>query len=443
MLYLSRFCIVKSVKRGLILRLFFILALAVGAIYIDLPKQKGFSWKGIERDLKIHRGLDLEGGTRLVYEADLSKVETKRAKDAIQSIVNIVDRRINALGVSEPLIQSTQIGGKNGVVVELPGVKNVQEAIDLIGKTAQLEFHEEAAEAAGANGFAPGWNKTGLTGADLTNANLNIETSPTKQLTRATLKAEPVVQLKFNGEGAKKFGEITKRNMGKRIAIVIDDRPISAPTVQQAIETGDAVITGLTDAKEAKNLAIALQAGALPVPIKLVAQSTIGPTLGQQAVRRSIVAGLFGLALVAVFMIVYYRLAGIAAVVALLIYGIIVVALFKIVPVTLTLAGITAFILSIGMAVDANILIFERLKEERRKGKPLALAIDEGFTRAWSSIRDSNVSSVITAAILFWFGSSAIRGFALTLILGILVSMFTAITVSRILLKFVLKEKKI
>lgn len=409
--------------------------IVAGAVYVDLPHAKGFKLGPIERDLKIHRGLDLAGGSRLVYEADLSGIGDRRPQDAIQGVINVIDRRINALGVTEPLIHSTQIGDKRGVVVELPGIKNVQEALDLIGRTAQLEFWEQT---------DTGFKKTGLTGADLVRAELQVETSQVRLSQRnrgAGIRAEPVVQLQFNSDGTKKFAEITRRNLGKTVAIVIDGQTISAPTVQSLIDTGQAIITGIDDVREARQLTIALQAGALPVPIKLVAQSTIGSTLGQQSVERSITAGLIGLIAIVIFMLAYYRLSGLVASFALAVYSLLVFALFKLIPVTLTLAGITAFILSIGMAVDANILIFERLKEERRKGKPLQLAIDDAFARAWNSIRDSNVSSIITAAILFWFGSSMIRGFALTLILGVLVSMFTAITVSRILLKLVLREK--
>lgn len=418
-------------KRGLIVKLFFVLLVVAGSIWVDQPIHKPLNWKGIKRDFNLQRGLDLAGGTRLVYEADLSKIGNRKPSEAVTGVISVIDRRINALGVSEPLIQSTQIGDKRGVVVELPGLSNAQEAINLIGKTAQLEFWEER------DGQL---QPTDLTGADLTEARLDIESGQANQVT-SQLTAEPVVLLKFSSEGAKKFSEITKRNLGKQLAIVIDGVPISAPTVQSQIDTGDAIITGIGDIKEGRQLTIALQAGALPVPINLVAQSTIGPTLGQSSVERSIVAGLIGLSLVVIFMISYYRLSGLFASIALIFYGLIVFALFKLVPITITLAGITGFILSIGMAVDANILIFERLKEELRKGKPMQTAIDEGFARAWSSIRDSNVSSIITALILFWFGSSMIRGFALTLIIGILVSMFTAINVSRIFLKLFLRER--
>lgn len=427
-------------KRWLLVKLFLIVLLAAAAGYLDSPLAKGFKWGQIERDLKIHRGLDLAGGTRLVYEADLSGIGDRKPADAIAGVINVIDRRINALGVTEPLIQTTQISDKRGVVVELPGIRNVEEAINLIGRTAQLEFWEQGTLSV--QGGELGFQPTDLTGADLVEARLDIQSGGV-QTTSRRLGQEPVVALKFNAEGTKKFSEITRRNLGKPLAIIIDGQTISAPTVQTTIDNGNAIITGIEDIKEAKQLAIALQAGALPVPINLVAQSTIGPTLGQTSIERSIMAGLIGLVLVVIFMISYYRLSGLYASLALMIYALIVLALFKLIPVTVTLAGMTAFILSIGMAVDANILIFERLKEERRKDKPLQAAIDEGFSRAWSSIRDSNVSSIITAVILFWFGSSMIRGFALTLIIGILVSMFTAINVSKIFLKLFLRERKL
>ncbi|MBI2263546.1 protein translocase subunit SecD, partial [Candidatus Berkelbacteria bacterium] len=245
----------------------------------------------------------------------------------------------------------------------------------------------------------------------------------------------PEVAISFNKEGADKFKEITTRNLQKPVVIALDNEIVSAPTVQSAISDGNAVITGNFNIKEAKDLALQLNSGALPMPIKIAEQRRIGPTLGQESVKRSLVAGLVGILLVGLFMILYYRLPGLLATLALLFYGLFVLALFKLIPVTLTLAGVAGFILSIGMAVDANILIFERMKEELRAGKAKREAIEDGFRRAWSSIRDSNVSSLITCLILYYGTTGLVRGFAVTLALGILVSMFTAITVSRTFLR--------
>ncbi len=271
------------------------------------------------------------------------------------------------------------------------------------------------------------WKNTGLSGKDVQHAQLEFDST----------SGRPEVLLTFNDEGKKMFGEITKRNVGKPVAIFLDGQPISIPRVQQEITDGSAVISGNFDFKEAKLLAQRLNAGALPVPIRLLSQQTIGASLGQDSLQKSLRAGLIGFLIVAVFMILYYRLPGLLASLALAMYTAFSLALFKLMGITLTLSGIAGVILSIGMAVDANILIFERMKEERRNGRPLESAVSEGFKRAWTSIRDSNVSSLITCAILYGFTSSSVRGFAVTLALGILISMFSAITVTRTLLRLV------
>lgn len=400
-----------------------LLLTAVAGLFV-VPNAWGENMgRSIKRE-KFRLGLDLSGGAQLIYELDTSKLEERDKDEATDRVVVIIERRINALGVAEPVIQGTSFAGKPAVLVELPGVTDIKQAIDLIGRTAQLEFYEQ-----GPNGqFLP----TGLTGAYLGRADVEFQATQ-------SIRNEPVVSLRFNDEGARLFEEITARNVGKPLAIILDSEIISAPTVQDVIAGGNAVITGIGDIKEAKFLAIQLNAGALPVPINLIEQRTIGPTLGQQSLIKSLLAGLMGLALVAAFMILYYRLPGLVAVLALLIYAAISLAIFKIIPVTLTLAGIAGFILSVGMAVDANILIFERMKEEQRKGAPINAVISLGFSRAWTSIRDSNVSSLITAAILYFGTTGLVRGFAITLAIGILVSMFTAITVTRTFLKLVLR----
>ena len=372
------------------------------------------------KELKIREGLDLQGGTHLVYELDTSKVETKDIDSANQSVINVIERRVNALGVSEPIVQPAKLGDKSSVIVELPGISDINEAVNLIGKTAQLKFKEFKQE-----GETIGFVDTELTGAQLRRADVQFDPNT----------GEPGVSIQFNSEGAKMFAEITKRNLEKPVAIELDGEIISSPTVQTIIENGEASITGKFSVEEAKKLAIELNAGALPVPIKLVEQRNVGATLGTESVQKSLAAGLIGLALIAIFMIAYYKLPGFLAVLALIIYMLITLALFKLIPVTLTLAGIAGFILSVGMAVDANILIFERTKEELNAGKSIGTSFEEGFKRAWTSIRDSNASSLITAVILYYFTSGLVKGFAVTLALGILVSVFTAITVSRTLLR--------
>lgn len=600
----------------------------------------------------FHLGLDLNGGTHLVYEADLSRVTFDQKKSAIDGVRDVIDRRVNLFGVAEPVVQTVKVGDAYRIIVELAGISDVSQAIKMIGDTPLLEFKEQDlapkpqeltseqkkeldAYNAGARkkaedalkkateknadfgklakdfseestskekggevgwisknspesylltateGLKPGeikndileyadgysvvkllerregkevmanhilvcykgatrcekettkedarktlenlkkqatpenfidlakqhstepgadtgggelgwfgkgkmvpvfeetafkiaknaisdvvesefgyhliwkrderplpeyrvariflgtktkedivpppqpWKDTGLTGKQLTRANVDFN-NPT---------GVPQVALEFNNEGKKLFADITRRNVGKPLAVFLDGQPISIPTVQQAIEGGNAVITGDFSLKEAKLLAQRLNTGALPVPIKLLSQQTIGPSLGQESLTKSLIAGLFGFLLVVLFMILFYRLPGVLAVLALLVYTAIVLAIFKVSSVTLSLAGIAGFILSIGMAVDANILIFERMKEELRERKGLDSSVVQGFKRAWTSIRDSNVSSLITCIILFWFSASLIKGFALTLAIGILVSMFSAIAVTRLFLK--------
>lgn len=498
-------------------------------------------------------GLDLQGGAHLVYEADMSGIPERDRGDALGGVRDVIERRVNAFGVSEPLVQTSMSGGKSRVIVELAGIKNVKDAIKEIGETPILEFKEESGEpsrglteqekkdlekfnadalakakdiakqalatAASSTAFAdlakkfsedPGskdqggdlgyftrgamvkefeaavfdklkvneitrepvktvfgyhviqktgereteqdgkkvreasarhilirtkserdvvpleqWKGTGLTGKQLKRASVQFDPNT----------GEPNVSLQFNSEGAELFSQLTERNVGKPVAIFLDGRIISSPTVNEKISGGQAVITGRFTVVESKKLAQRLNAGALPVPINLLSQKTVGATLGEVSLNQSLFAGLIGILAVALFMIIFYRFPGLLATFALLIYTALALAIFKLVGVTMTLAGIAGFILSVGMAVDANILIFERTKEEIRRGRSVGSALDEGFSRAWNSIRDSNVSSLITCAILYWFGTSIVRGFALTLAIGILMSMFSAITITRTFLK--------
>lgn len=384
----------------------------------------------MKNDLNGRFGLDLSGGTHLVLEADLSTVSSADRDKAFDSARDIVERRINLYGLSEPVVQKARIGDSRRIIVELPGIGNADQAVELIGRTAQLSFYEEgsmsAQEATTASSAKSIWSTpTGLTGKNLKRSEVTFDPNTGK----------PEVSLEFDSEGAKLFEEITTRSTGKTLAIFLDDELLSAPSVKGAIAGGRAVIQGSFTTDDAKRLSIALNAGALPVPLKVIEQRNIGATLGKSSVDKSILAGGIGLAIVATFMIVQYGLLGLIADLALLLYTLIVFSLFKLVPVTLTLAGITGFILSIGMAVDANILIFERIKEELRWGKDYHTALKLGFDRAFPSIRDSNVSSLITCAILYWFGTGIIRGFAVTLAIGIAVSLFSAITVTRTLMK--------
>lgn len=368
-------------------------------------------------------GLDVAGGSHLIYQADVSKVDQTEVKGAMSALREVVERRVNIFGVSEPIVQTEEtFSGDHRLVVELPGVTDLDEATQIIGKTPALEFKLQEVDSEGEVSY----RDIGLTGRLVNRAQLNFSNNGGI--------SEPIVTLNFNNEGATIFGDITEQNIGGVLGIFLDGEPISTPVIQEEIRGGTATISGNFTPESARELVRDLNFGALPLPITLLSSSSIGPSLGQETLEAGVVAGLFGLALVALFMVVWYRVPGVIAVLALLIYGVVVLALFKVMPVTLTAAGLAAVILSIGMAVDANVLIFERMKEELKGGETLDGAIKNGFSRAWPSIRDSNLSSLISAAVLFWFGTALIKGFALVFALGILASMLSAITVSRTLL---------
>ncbi len=470
-----------------------ILLIALAAAWIVWPhgSRINLSKVGInfQKDFTTHLGLDLQGGSHLVYQADFKDVDTADQADALTSVRDTIERRVNSFGVSEPLVQ---VQGKDQIVVELPGIDDINKAIEQIGQTPLMEFRTQGEPDAqqavvGPDGkidltnvdpiSAAGWQTTGLSGKQLKKATADIQAAG-----GGSINNQVVVRLQFDEEGTKLFSDLTSANIGKQIAIFLDGEVLSAPTVQTAITNGEAIISGNFTADSAKELATRLNSGALPVPIKLISQQNVGASLGQESVDKSIIAGLIGMLLIIIFMIANYRFPGVLAVIALLIYILLSVAVFKIgisitavilvgvffllgltvsrwfgllalisyvaliflngvAPVTLTLAGIAGFILSIGMAVDANILIFERLKEEIRAGKDINKAIDDGFARAWLSIRDSNVSSLITTLILYMFGTPSIKGFAVTLAIGILISMFTAITITRTFLKLFVTGK--
>jgi preprotein translocase subunit SecD len=358
---------------------------------------------------------------------------SKEKKDtAITSLRNVIERRVNLFGVSEPNVQSSSFEDKDRIIVELPGVKDTEEAVSIIGKTAQLVFAELSDEEGG--GLIP----TELTGAYLKDANVVFDRNVGK----------PAVSIEFTQEGSELFAEITGRNVGKPLAIVLDDMPVSAPIVQEQIIGGSAQITGEFTQEQAKNLAIQLNAGALPLNIELIEQRTVGATLGGESVERSIKAGMVGLLMVLVFMVLAYGKLGLFADMALVVFGVMTLALYKLIPIVLTLPGIAGFLLSVGMAVDSNILIFERFKEEKKK-RDYANALEISFGRAWDSIRDANIATLVTAFVLanpldlsFLHTSGPVRGFAITLALGIGISLFTGIVVTRNLLRVFVKEKK-
>ncbi|OGY42925.1 MAG: protein-export membrane protein SecD [Candidatus Buchananbacteria bacterium RIFCSPHIGHO2_01_FULL_39_14] len=498
-------------------------------------------------------GLDLQGGSHLVYQADVSQIPAADQSSAVAGVRDVIERRVNAFGVAEPVVQTTKAGDQWRIITELAGISDINQAIKMIGETPLLEFKEpnpnpkidltdeqkneltaynqtaekkaketlnrallpstdfsqlakEVSEDPGSkeNGGDIGFFKKGSLVPEFEKACFNdlqlgqitpqliktifgyhiikkeeergesenlearcrhilirtkseldfgprpdewIYTGLTgKQLTRAQVIFDPNTQipqvsLQFNDEGKKLFSEITGRNVGKPVAIFLDGAAISTPTVQEPINDGQAVISGQFTISEAKLLAQRLNAGALPVPINLISQQTVGAQLGNESMTKSLLAGMVSFIIICLFIILYYRLPGLTASLALIFYGLIVIAFFKIMNVTLTLAGIAGFILSLGMAVDANILIFERLKEELKWGKPLSIAINEGFKRAWSSIFDGHVSTLITCFILIGFTTSSVKGFAITLSIGIIASLFSAMTVTKLILKKSVKIK--
>jgi protein-export membrane protein SecD len=406
-----------------------------------------YATQGPESNLNFRLGLDLAGGTELVYKPDLTKASTtvENIGDAMNTLRDVIERRVNLFGVSEPVVRVERIGltgsqAENQLTVDLPGVTDIDKAVALIGQTPSLDFRllalkyasstqDEIQAVVASSGLDAVFEQTGLTGKYLKQSTLQFD-----QTTGA-----PEVSLQFNSEGSDLFAKITRENVGRQLAIFLDGDLKSMPFIREEITGGNAVISGgfagSQGITEAKTLVNNLNLGALPVPIQLISTQSVGASLGQTAVAASTYAGLIAFLVIALFLILIYRLPGFLAVVALAIYTVINLALFKLIPVTLTAAGIAGFILSVGMAVDANILIFERMKEELKRGRELSDAIEEGFKRAWTSIRDSNISSMITAIILYSFSStSVVKGFALVFFIGVLTSMFTAITASRTLL---------
>jgi protein-export membrane protein SecD len=459
-----------------------IILLAAVLIWIDQPNNPGLHLNigglNINRDLSLRQGLDLQGGTEVVLQADIPPDESA-AFDArtMEAARVIVENRVNGLGVTEPLVQ---LQGERRIIVELPGIKDPDQAIATLRETGLLEFVEadhtplregmrirtslsEKAQSAGqaitstntvtgtqavtatgtvtgtgtvtATGYAYDGQvfQTLMTGRDLKDADVSTDNV-----------GHVVIAFELTSEGAQIFRDYTTNHVGDIVAIVLDNVVVSAPVINQPITTGKGIISsnapGGFPLEEARRIAIQMKYGALPVPLSVIENRTVGPTLGQDSIQASIRAGVVGLIIVFLFMVTYYRLPGVLADLALLIYALINFALYKLIPVTLTLPAITGFILSTGMAVDANILVFERMKEELRAGRNLRTAMEAGFSRAWTSIRDSNLSTLITCAILYWFGSnfgaSIVKGFAITLALGVIINLFTAITVTRTFIRF-------
>ena len=440
-------------KKKVFITIFFILILAFFAGNLIYPQFLNLKFIP---DIPFRLGLDLRGGTHLVYEADLSNIKNEDYESSMQGLRDVIERRVNLFGVEEPVVQVQKNADQYRLIVELAGVKDPAEAIKMIGETPYLEFKEQRnkeetqvildkqKEIEGKSKEEimeiPDWQlafedpyfqATPLTGKYLKKADLGFDQTTSK----------PLVLLEFNEEGAKIFEELTEKNIGKILAIYIDNALISAPTVQDKISGGKAQITGNFTVEEARTLARNLSAGALPVPITLISQQTVGPTLGAISLQDSLKAGLFGFLAVVIFMIIFYRMPGFLASVALVIYVFLILAVFKIIPVTLTLAGIAGFLLSMGMAVDANILIFSRMREELKEGKSHLAAIEEGTQRAWPSIRDGNFTTILVGLILFAFGTSFVKGFALTLVIGNLIGMLTAIFITNNFLKSFVNTK--
>ena len=417
-------------------------------------------------------GLDLAGGSHLVYEADVTKLDPAEVPQLMGVLRAVIEKRVNAFGVSEPVVQverSSFVSEKQSerLVIELPGVTDVSQAVKEIGETPVLEFKlldpDKMAQqqtlqsiksltenASGSKAMVGNikvngeeiveedpYTDTGLTGRYLETATIEFANGQSGQLSN-----EPMVSVKFNEEGSKLFADITRANVGQQLGIFLDGELLSSPVINEAITGGTAIISGDFTADEAKNLAENLSFGALPMPIKLASTQTIDATLGAGVIEQSIIAGLIGFLLIAVFMTLWYRVAGLVACFALVSYVLISLLVFLLIPVTLTAAGLAGLVLSIGIAVDANVLVFERMKEEFRSGKSSHEAITIGFGRAWLAIRDSHVTGLISSLVLFWFGTAMIKGFALVMGFGILISLISAITITRTLLLIVPEFKR-
>ena len=430
-------------------RIYAILILIIGGLlgwglYTGQVNPQGNNWFSRH---PYRLGLDLAGGTELVYKAKTDDVKTQNIDEAMSALRDTIERRVNLFGVGEPSVQvetTSIVSGtvENRLIVELPGVTDVNEAVKQIGKTPILEFRlpvDNAEEIAKNNPKATAdelFQPAILTGQYLDSARVEFPSSSN------VANAQPYIGLQFNSEGADIFRQLTSENVGKQLAIFLDGEIISSPVINEEISEGQAQITGSFTIDEAKTLVRDLNYGALPVPIELVGTQTVGAYLGSNALNLGLKAGIIGLGAVVLFLILLYRIPGLIASIALSTYIIVSLLMFKLFSITITAAGLAGFILSVGMAVDANILIFERYKEELKRGKDMLEAMKEGFDRAWTSIRDSNISSIITAIILFWLGTSSVKGFALTLGIGVIVSMLSAVVISRTFLFAVMPKSE-
>jgi preprotein translocase subunit SecD len=403
-------------RRRLWITFILILILTGVAGFISWPSTTGIRIGTKYMDTSLRRGLDLKGGLHLVYEADTKGIDPANVGAAMDGVRDVINNRVNYLGATEPDIRLSSIGQKSAIIVDLPGYSDEKRAKDLIGSTAKLEFKDQTGTLI-------------LEGKDLQPQGSSA--APQTTSSTATSSNNWQVNIAFTDSGKTKFATATAANIGKPIGIYLDGTIISNPTVQSAITDGQAVITGSFTAQQARDFASQLNIGALPVPISLVQEQSVGASLGADAINQSLIAGVVGIFLIFFFIIAYYRWAGVVATLSLMVYALLNVMIYKLLPVTLTLAGIAGFIISMGIALDTNILTFERFKEELRLGKPIPVAIQEAFRRAWTSIRDSHIAGLISASIIFIFGSGGVRGFALVLIIGTLLSLFSAITVTR------------
>lgn len=396
-------------------------------------------------NFKLKKGLDIQGGMEVVLKADMSQIELADQDTALESAQDIIRRRVDMFGINEPRVTTSRVGDEERILVDLPGVKDASQALNLVGTTAQLDFRLKSDEPSppeatySAQAFLSQFKQTDLSGQQLKRARVQFQPQTN----------EPVIALEFDQAGQEKFGELTQNNVGRVLAIFLDGFPVAMPKIESPILDGRAVMTGGFDLKQAQQLSIQLNAGALPVPIDVIEQRQLGASLGQQAVTQSVRAGLIGIGLVMLYMILLYGWKGLLADWALIIYGILTVAVYKVMGVTLTLPGIAGLLLTIGMAVDANILIFERMKEELRLDKPWKRAMELGFGRAWDSIKDANLATIMTALVLinpldfsFLNTSGLVRGFGITLLIGVLLSLFTGVVVTRTLMRIFLKEDR-
>ncbi len=424
-------------RRGNTPVLIFILVLFAFCLWVILPGN------GIFGRNQFTLGLDLKGGSHLVYQIDLSKKDPAQTDaDVIEAVKNKIERRVNAYGVTEPIVQTINNERGSFVLVQLPGVTDVDQAIKLIGQTAELDFKERVVDSSGnpvldENGNQE-WVIAKAKGSDGQERDLSGKyLKPNAQVVLTPQTNEPEVAFEWNSEGATLFEQITQRNLQKPLGIFLDNKLISAPTVQAVIKD-KGVITGL-NLEEARTLSIQLNSGSLDVPLTIVERRDIGATLGEDSLRKSLEAGIIGAAMVIIFMIAYYRFSGLMACLALVVYVVLNLAIFKLIPVVLTLPGIAGFLVSVGMGVDGNVLVAERLKEELRRGRTLGAAIEEGFRQSWSAILDANVTVFIACIVLYWlgntFGNFLVLGFATTLFIGTALSMFTQVVVTRTFLR--------